>query len=148
MQSNSCVGSILITGATSGIGFATLKEFHNKGYFVYFTFCSSADRAVEIEKEFPNTKSFQLDLSSNINIRSFFKEFDKLNIQLDALINNAAQTKFISQEEQDFFNEDVLVNFSSPNSTGILKFDLYIHDSWDGSSNNNEDYLMVYLDDF
>ena len=46
-----------------------------------------------------------------------------------------------------FFNEDVLVNFSSPNSTGILKFDLYIHDSWDGSSDNNEDYLMVYLDD-
>ena len=44
-----------------------------------------------------------------------------------------------------FFNEDVLVNFSNPNSNGILKFDLYIHDSWDGSS--GEDYLMVYLDD-
>ncbi len=111
MRSNSCLGAVLITGATSGIGFATLKEFHRKGYFVYFTFCSSAKKAIEIEKEFRNTKSFQLDLSSNINIRSFFENLSKFNIQLDALINNATQTKFINQEEQDFFDEDAFLNY-------------------------------------
>jgi 3-oxoacyl-[acyl-carrier protein] reductase len=111
MRSNSCLGAVLITGATSGIGFATLKEFHRKGYFVYFTFCSSAKKAKEIEKEFRNTKSFQLDLSSNINIRSFFENLSKFNIQLDALINNATQTKFINQEEQDFFDEDAFLNY-------------------------------------
>ena len=106
MQSNIYSGYVLITGATSGIGFATLREFHDKGYFVYFTYKKNVKKAVEIEGEFSNTKSFQLDLSSNFNIKSFFKKINKLNIKLDALINNAAQTKFINQDKQNSFNED------------------------------------------
>lgn len=111
MQSNIYSGYVLITGATSGIGFATLREFHDKGYFVYFTYKKNVEKAVEIEGEYSNTKSFQLDLSSNSNIQSFFKKFNNLNIKLDVLINNAAQTKFINEDEKNSFNEDDFLNY-------------------------------------
>ena len=125
MPSDSCIGSILITGATSGIGFATLKEFHNRGYFIYFTYFQNVKRALEIEKELPNTKAFQLNLTDNANIRSFFKLFCKLNVHLDALINNAAQTKFVSQDDVKLFDDDEFSYYVQINLVSIYAMIFY-----------------------
>jgi 3-oxoacyl-[acyl-carrier protein] reductase len=115
MKNSSCIGTILVTGATSGIGFAALREFHDKGYFIYFTYCKNVDKAIAIENGFPNTKSLQLDLSSNNNVQIFYKKLAEFNVKLDALINNAAQTEFISQDKQEFFNEDEFLHYTQVN---------------------------------
>ena len=106
MQSKNFTGYVLITGATSGIGFASLKKFHSKGYFVFFTYRNNLNKATQIENEFENSQSFQLDLSSNANVKSFFESFNNLKIKLDVLINNAAETKFINQNINNSFDEN------------------------------------------
>lgn len=111
--------SILITGATSGIGFETLKNFHNIGYNVYFTYKNNKKKAYEIESNFSNTKSFHLDLSNNNNIKKFFLKFKKLNLRIDVLVNNAAETIFIEKKNVNLFNENDFLYYVQINLVSV-----------------------------
>jgi short-subunit dehydrogenase len=78
--------NILITGATSGIGFNTGIKLVKLGYNVYFTTKTFKELEVLNEKiyNFPNAYSFKLDVTSK-------KDRKKLeNIDIDVLISNAA----------------------------------------------------------
>ena len=119
MSKNEIAGSILISGATSGIGFETLKLFHSRGYYVYFTFKNNKKSAKNIEKNYKNTKSFRLDLSKNINIKNFYQNFKKLNIKLDALINNAAETSFIKSNDKYTLNENYFLHLVQINLVSV-----------------------------
>lgn len=75
---------VLITGATSGIGYATLKCLVEK-YEVIFTFCHNETKALEIINKY-HIKGYQLDLESKESIEALVDNID----DLDILINNAA----------------------------------------------------------
>lgn len=75
---------VLITGATSGIGYVTLKYLVEK-YEVIFTFCHNETRALEIINKY-HIKGYQLDLESKESIEALVDNID----DLDILINNAA----------------------------------------------------------
>lgn len=75
---------VLITGATSGIGYATLKYLVEK-YEVIFTYCHNEIKALEIEDEY-HIKGYHLDLKSKESIEKLVDNID----DLDILINNAA----------------------------------------------------------
>lgn len=77
--------TILITGASKGIGFALAKKFLENGFYVIGT--SRNGTIGEIEHE--NFKVLALDLSESKSIELFKKEIKVLGIKIDILINNA-----------------------------------------------------------
>lgn len=77
--------TILITGASKGIGFALAQQFLNNGYDVIGT-----SRTGEIENlSHPNFTAIELDLSKEATIINFDKVIENRNIKIDFLINNA-----------------------------------------------------------
>ncbi len=83
-----------VTGANSGIGFETAKEFARKGVknILASRNLDKAEKAsVKIEKEIPDTavEIMLFDLASLDSINSFATEFKKKYDHLDVLVNNA-----------------------------------------------------------
>ena len=84
----------LITGANSGIGYETAKEFARKGAHTILA-CRSiekgADTQERIRAEIPDAKlePMVLDLTSLQSVRQFADAFKEKYDQLDILVNNA-----------------------------------------------------------
>lgn len=85
---------IIVTGANSGIGFESAKEFARNGATVVMA-CRNMDKATsalaDIRREVPNatTEIMHLDLASQKSVHQFAQAFkDKYN-RLDVLLNNA-----------------------------------------------------------
>lgn len=79
--------SVLITGASSGIGLATAKYFASQGWKVFASMrnpdaCSSLD-------QLPNVSKLSLDVTSTPSIASAIEAICKQSPTLDVLVNNA-----------------------------------------------------------
>lgn len=82
--------TVLITGATSGIGYEFSKIFYNKGYNLILIGRNKA--VLENMKSSMDKQSvitYPCDLSNIENVKKFFNFVDKNNINIDILINNA-----------------------------------------------------------
>ena len=84
----------IVTGANSGIGFETAKEFARKGAQTILASRSLDKTQValdEILKELPDAPAeiMQLDLASLASVRSFVETFKARYDRLDLLVNNA-----------------------------------------------------------
>ncbi|WP_420640698.1 oxidoreductase [Candidatus Leptofilum sp.] len=85
---------IIVTGANSGIGLESAREFARKGANVVLA-CRSMDKAKaaldDIQQEIPNAKAeiMRLDLASLESIQAFSESFKGKYGRLDILLNNA-----------------------------------------------------------
>lgn len=77
--------TILITGASKGIGFALANKFLENGFKVIGTSRSGKIEGIENE----NFKVLQVDLSESKSIELLKKEIEKNETTIDILINNA-----------------------------------------------------------
>ena len=97
--------TVLITGASRGIGAASARLFKKHGYNVIINYNNSYDKAELLAKELGAT-ALKADVSDKSQVEAMFSEIEKTFGGVDVLVNNAgiAQIKLfsdITEEEWD-----------------------------------------------
>lgn len=108
--------SVLITGATRGIGKAIADEFEEAGAQLILTGTDSAN-INQLNKKYNGSQRryYTLDFSSSLSVSSFTEILKNIN-KIDVLINNAGINildNFIETEDDDF-NKLVNINLKGP----------------------------------
>jgi NAD(P)-dependent dehydrogenase (short-subunit alcohol dehydrogenase family) len=107
---------ILITGAASGIGLTTAKQFIEEGAVVIAADINTGALEEQAAALGANYRPMTLDVASNEQIESAAAEVARDYGKLDALINNAAVAKMAEPEEleEEVFDFEFAVNLKGP----------------------------------
>ena len=104
---------VLITGCSSGIGFATAVEF-SKNNFTVFPTMRNLSKKNELENELDNSKDIlQLDVIDDVSIDNAISQIKNKFGRIDILVNNAGYALFGSFEDTsiDEFKQQMESNF-------------------------------------
>jgi NAD(P)-dependent dehydrogenase (short-subunit alcohol dehydrogenase family) len=111
----------LITGANKGIGFETARQLLLKDYTVILS-ARNERRGNEALKKLSNIGSriyfLRMDVSSDDSIKQAAKEFSRLGLSLDVLVNNAAV--LIDDEKIDKVTPTILLETFKTNTLGPI----------------------------
>jgi 3-oxoacyl-[acyl-carrier protein] reductase len=111
--------TVIITGATRGIGKGIAQKMAQEGANVAFTFSSSVDAALELEKELLNlgvkAKGYQSNAADYEAAQELVADIIKEFGGVDILINNAGITKdnLLMRISEDDFDKVIEVNLKS-----------------------------------
>lgn len=104
--------TVLITGATGGIGEAAARAFSLAGCRVVIHYNQNEQKARELANELPNAVTFQADLSDRAQVEQLAGAFP----ETDVLVNNAAVDLFAlfdlvtEEQERQLYN----INLHAP----------------------------------
>ena len=82
--------TVMITGASGGIGEATARAFSRAGWRVVLHYCKNQTAAEALARELPDAVPFRADLRDREQVRALAEAFP----ETDVLINNAAADLF------------------------------------------------------
>lgn len=103
--------TVLVTGATRGIGNAIAKEFKKNNFSVIGTATSESGVAALHEQ---NIKGYVLDLNSKDSINSFWEKLENDDHKISILINNAGITR-----------DNIVLRMSDEEWSDIMNVHLY-----------------------
>ena len=103
--------TVLVTGATRGIGNAIAKEFKKNNFSVIGTATSVSGVATLHEQ---NIKGYVLDLNSKDSINSFWEKLENDDQKISVLINNAGITR-----------DNIVLRMSDEEWSDIMNVHLY-----------------------
>lgn len=106
---------IVITGASRGIGFETVKLFLNKGHRV-FAISRSIESLIRIQSNFDTLYIIQGDLANELQLQSCVEQITKLTDNIDCLINNAGYlvNKSFEETSRPEFDKTFNINIKAP----------------------------------
>ena len=82
--------TVLITGASRGIGCETAKLFYENNYNVVINYKSSKDNAENLSAKLPGSLAIYADVSNPSDVKNMFDMVSKTFGGVDVLVNNAA----------------------------------------------------------
>jgi NAD(P)-dependent dehydrogenase (short-subunit alcohol dehydrogenase family) len=103
----------LVTGANSGIGLATAKQFVNEGAYVFITGRRQAELDAAVKEIGKNVTAIQGDVSKLSDLDRLFAQIKRDKARLDIIFANAGVAQYspfgqITEEHYDFhFNINV-----------------------------------------
>lgn len=111
----------LVTGATSGIGEATIKKFASKGYNVVINYANRDDIASDLKEELEQKYNikvlvYKADISIEEEVKNMVYETIKEFGRIDVLVNNAGICKdnVFKEKNIDDFKKILDVNLLGP----------------------------------
>lgn len=102
----------IVTGASKGVGYATVKLLSENGYKV-IAVSRNLSKVNDLVSD--NVETYQMDITSPEQIKAFFEKYK--DITLDLLVNNAgggSGPTFIINETMDNFRRAYDINVSGP----------------------------------
>ncbi|XP_056648145.1 retinol dehydrogenase 12 [Diorhabda sublineata] len=121
--------TVLITGATGGIGKETAREIAKRGARVIIA-CRNVESGIKVRDELiENTKNEniivkKLELSSQKSIREFAEDINKTEAKLDVLIHNAGTAESSFKKSVDGIELTMATNHFGPFLLTHLLIDL------------------------
>jgi len=91
----------IVTGGSSGIGAATVKELSRRGWQVVVNYAKNHEAARKMVSENKNAIAVQADVSRDEECRRLAKTVLEKCGGIDALVNNAGTTKAVPHAELD-----------------------------------------------
>lgn len=107
--------SILVTGATRGIGRAITEKLLAEGHKVYVVYKESIDQANSLaEKYGDKVVTLQANLADSEQIKQLLEQLK--DVQFDGIVNNAGVVYLTKWDELNFdeWNETLAVNLTAP----------------------------------
>lgn len=107
--------TVLITGASRGIGRETARKFHNNGYFVVINYNKNERAAMELESILPNSVAIKADVSNEEEVKTMIETVIEKYGFIDVLVNNAgiAQQKLFTDITTEEWNTMMSTNVNS-----------------------------------
>ncbi|GAA3868072.1 SDR family NAD(P)-dependent oxidoreductase [Celeribacter arenosi] len=106
--------TILITGATDGIGLLTAQNLAAEGHTILLHGRSAEKLAAAAKKVGGTTKTYTADLSRMADVQALAADIRKNHDQLDVVINNAGVLKAPNTVTRDGFDLRFMVNTIAP----------------------------------
>lgn len=120
--------TVLITGASSGIGAATAYVYARNGYNLILT-ARRMNKLEEIKSDILSKHKveislFKVDLSLPDGANELYKQVDSSKLKVDVLINNAGFGTFDEFKNSDIVREEQMLNLNILSLTKLTK--LYV----------------------
>ena len=81
--------TVLITGASGGIGAAIAREMSRAGYNIALTYNKNKEKAEKLCAEIGNAQAFHCDISSFESVEKLYADVLSVSGNIDAVVNNA-----------------------------------------------------------
>lgn len=114
MKENDMTKTILITGATDGIGLLTAANLAAEGHTILLHGRSAAKLEAAQKKVGGTTEIYSADLTNMAEVKAMAADIRKAHSQLDVVINNAGVLKLANPMTADGLDARFMVNTFAP----------------------------------
>ena len=109
--------TILLTGASGGLGIKLATQLLYDGNYVILVYNKNEDKVNNLHELYPDTSLvYQCDLRNEESITNLYNQIKEKNISIDTLINNAAidHKSSIEDKNQETFRKVLDINTIAP----------------------------------